>query len=116
MTTSQKTTAPAPRDTGTAQQQPRLCHCGCGQPTKSKFAQGHDARFVSQLVGRFKAGELTRAQALAQATKVSERLGAKATRSLEIAAEAKAAEKKAKAPKPEPAPATPPAEPASNAA
>jgi hypothetical protein len=42
-----------------------FCNCGCGQTIgkKSKFAQGHDARFVSELVTNYLAADKNSGQA-----------------------------------------------------
>jgi hypothetical protein len=94
--------------TSKTDQTPRTCTCQCGQPTKSKFAVGHDARFASLLRKAFEAHTLTRAQAQKQANDVSPAFSRKVARSLELAAERQAeakqaAKDKAAAAKPAPA-------------
>lgn len=52
--------APPKRSGGRASGAPRDCHCGCGEQTGGgMYRPGHDARHVSQLTARVKAGELT---------------------------------------------------------
>lgn len=77
------------------------CLCGCGKDVANRFAQGHDARFAGQLVRKWEAKELTRSKAIATAQKVSDALGRKVIRGIEVreeraakkAAAAKAAKK-----------------------
>jgi hypothetical protein len=80
------------------------CRCGCGKAVgrTSTFAQGHDAKFVSKLIEKITAGELTEAAAIKETGEVSEALCGKLQKAIENAATAKdkaAAAAKAKADK-----------------
>jgi hypothetical protein len=70
------------------------CHCGCGAQVKNLFAQGHDARWVSQQAERYRdamKGDVSeaklaslRAELLAEVKAISLRLEAKLERSLDL--------------------------------
>lgn len=66
-----------------------ICTCGCGEPTKSKYRPGHDARHAGQ-VGRSLATNPKDKAALAALSGMSPALRAKAERIRDNAA-AKAA-------------------------
>ncbi|MGE5133207.1 MAG: hypothetical protein ACM32E_09900 [Gemmatimonadota bacterium] len=75
-----------------------LCACGCGehvQRQQAKFVRGHDSRLVRQLKERHLAGELTRAQAVKEAAKVSPVLGKKLGRFIDSAVAKQKAERDA---------------------
>lgn len=82
----------------------KFCRCGCGEQVTRLFRQGHDARHAGNLVRSWEAGELTRSKAIAAAQRISDALGRKVIRGIEVreeraakkAAAAKAAAKKAK--------------------
>ena len=44
----------------------KLCHCGCGSLTGSRFAQGHDQRYLGQCLERISAGDPTGADDMEQ--------------------------------------------------
>ena len=70
---------------------PGTCLCGCGTTTGGKFAPGHDARMVSQLVAELTntiadGGKVTRQMVAASAKRLpSTALQAKFTRAAERA-------------------------------
>jgi hypothetical protein len=70
------------------------CHCGCGAQVKNLFAQGHDARWVSQQAEKYRTalkGDVSeaklaslRSELLAQVKAISLKLEAKLERSLDL--------------------------------
>lgn len=74
----------------------KFCRCGCGEQVTRLFRQGHDARHAGNLVRKWEAGELTRSKAIAAAQRISDALGRKVIRGIEIREE-KAAKKAAAA-------------------
>lgn len=65
------------------------CACGCGRTTKARYAPGHDARHVSQLLAKINAKEVTLAAAKKQLS--TEALQAKLTNAIANATEREAA-------------------------
>ena len=78
---------PAKAKVATAPKVARKCKCSCGGPTTKVYAQGHDARHVSQLKAAVIAGKMTRDQA-AKVLAPADRLVAKLNHSLDLHYEA----------------------------
>jgi hypothetical protein len=69
--------------TGGSKQQV-ACKCGCGKMVRNLFAQGHDARFVSETAQAYKAGTIDKATAMRTVKAISDKLAAKLARSIEL--------------------------------
>jgi len=76
---------------------PHACRCGCSRTCLGTFAQGHDARWVSQVRAAILAGTRNEDEALAEVLAVSTKLHDKLRHSLDLHAAAVAKAETAKA-------------------